>query len=116
MLKENIESAEQAIDNNKNISYRDIPLNSGIGHLYFKSIQLNSPKWVSLFTSVIDDDLDELKNSSASAVFIIKSKNRFFALTFGHGKSLLQNDCYEENFGLRIALNTIDAEKLRNIV
>ena len=115
MLKENIESAEQAIDNNKNISYRDIPLNSGKGQLYFKSIQPNSPKWVSLFTSVIDDDLNELKNSSASAVFIIKSKNRFFALTFGYGKSLLQNDCYEENFGLRIALNTIDAEKLRSI-
>lgn len=115
MLKENIESAEQAIDNNKKISYHQVTLNSGIGHLYFKSNQPNSPKWLSLFTSVIDNNLDELKNSSASAVFIIKSKNRFFALTFGYGKSLLQNDCYEENFGLRIALNTIDAEKLRSI-
>ncbi|WP_239374930.1 TIGR04141 family sporadically distributed protein [Snodgrassella gandavensis] len=115
MMKDNIKSVKEIITESEKIHNKKIKLGSDIGYLYYKSNQLKSPKWISLFEQFIDDTLEEVKNSSSSAVFIIKASKRFFALTFGYGKSLLQNDCYEENFGLRVALNSIDAEKLRSI-
>jgi uncharacterized protein (TIGR04141 family) len=38
-----------------------------------------------------------------------------FALTFGYDRTTLNPECYEENFGLRVVLNTVDPEKLRSV-
>ncbi|WP_180297611.1 TIGR04141 family sporadically distributed protein [Snodgrassella alvi] len=115
ILKDNIKSAKEVITESEKIHYKKVKLGSYTGYLYYKSNLPKSPRWVSLFEQFIDDTLEDVKNSSSSAIFIIKASKRFFALTFGYGKSLLQNGCYEENFGLRVALNSIDAEKLRSI-
>src|SRR5207247_6303751 len=38
-----------------------------------------------------------------------------FALTFGHGRHLFKPGAWEENFGLRVTLNSIDPEQILSI-
>ena len=37
------------------------------------------------------------------------------AVVFGYGRSFLKEECLERNFGLKVALNTIDPNKMRSI-
>jgi uncharacterized protein (TIGR04141 family) len=42
-------------------------------------------------------------------------EGRILALTFGYGRNLLALDAFERDFGLRVALNTIDPQTLRSV-
>lgn len=84
--------------------------------LFYKQKPSYIPKWVSLFKSTLGNKLDNLFNSATSAMLLIPYKGtRFFAITFGYGKTLLAPDCFEENFGLKVVLNSVDPKKLRSI-
>jgi uncharacterized protein (TIGR04141 family) len=54
-------------------------------------------------------------SSSASAVLVVRSGSRLFALTFGHGWHLLKPGSYEEDFGLRVTLNSVSPDQVRTI-
>src|SRR6202034_4492619 len=54
-----------------------------------------------------------LRNRGSGAVFLIEHKNTPFALTFGYGRSLLPKECWEENFGLFVTLNSVGADTVR---
>lgn len=56
----------------------------------------------------------ELKQSSKSALLFLKAEERIFALCFGHVAHNLRDDSYEYDFGLRITLNCVDPQKLKN--
>src|SRR5947208_433333 len=52
------------------------------------------PPWVSLFEGQLQ--LDRLgETASVSAVFVLRVADRFFALTFGGGRFLLEDDWIE---------------------
>jgi uncharacterized protein (TIGR04141 family) len=55
------------------------------------------------------------KTMSPAAVFLVKFDERFFILTFGGGRFLISSNCYEERFGLKVALNSLNDTKLRSI-
>ena len=61
-----------------------------------------------------------LHTSFASGLLIIRRNYgdtvRFFAISFGYGKSLLLPGVIESRFGLKTALNTLNPEHLRSIV
>lgn len=87
-----------------------------IGTLYIKKIYSRRPSWLSLFSDAVKQDLQEqIKSSSISAVFLLKSQSRIFAVTFGYGRSLLIPGTWEERFGLKVVLNSIDRDKVRII-
>ncbi len=87
-----------------------------IGRLYIKPTHAHSPPWFSLFEGSVQSDLHEkLNNVNVSAVFLLKRKRRIFAITFGYGRSLLKEGAWEELFGLKGVLNSIDPEKIRVI-
>jgi len=46
---------------------------------------------------------------------VLRVQDRILAFTFGYGRSLLRPDCYERDFGLRVALNSVNADSLRSI-
>lgn len=115
MLKDEIKDAQSAIKNLTGITSADVTLGTATGTLYFKQNPSHAPSWIKLFEPIIGTTLNSLFNSGTSAVFLIKVGKRFFALTFGYGKFLLLADCYEENFGLRVVLNSVDPEKLRSV-
>lgn len=83
--------------------------------LYVKSSKSNVPNWVLLFRDLLENKIENLFNSTSAAVLIVKHNERYFAFTFGYGRNLLNLDCIEESFGLRVALNSIDPDKVRSI-
>jgi uncharacterized protein (TIGR04141 family) len=115
LLKSHITSAEAAVKDTTVLKALDVPLGTTVGKLYFKQNPSHPPSWVKLFQPKLGSALEQLFNSGTAAVFIVSNGTKFFALTFGYGKSLLLADCYEENFGLRVVLNSVDPEKLRSV-
>lgn len=91
----------------------------GVGTFYGKRSYSNVPKWVeSMFGDRIDSSF--LRTSSVSAVLLVpvqidEDVTRYFALTFGHGRLMLEQSRIEERFGLKTVLNVADANSLRRI-
>lgn len=115
LLKANIASFADALKSSSTVTKCDVPLNGQITSLFYKQTPANSPAWVRLFRPHVGVSLDNLKNSGSAAVLLVEKSGRLFAVTFGYGKSLLKSDCYEENFGLKVVLNSVNPDKLRSI-
>jgi len=83
--------------------------------LYWKLPPEHPPKWVqNIFHN--DQELQEqLSTRSISAVLLVSYKEKMFAITFGHGKSLLKQTLIEPRFGLKVVLNRVNPESLRSI-
>jgi len=73
----------------------------------------DKPKWAS-FLELSDTQKDKLRNLSAYAVIFIKAANRWFAVSFGGGFQRLESTAIEQDFGLRVVVNTVDHKKLRS--
>ncbi len=75
------------------------------------------PDWTNFFGGLEDFDITKKfgLNSSVSALLLVPTAGRLWALTFGRGRSLLREGIIEDRFGLRTALNAIDPDKVRAI-
>ena len=73
------------------------------------------PDWSKFFDEYID--IRALgKTSTTAAVLAVKVENRWFAVVFGQGgRYLLQPECWEERFGLLVALNSIGHDRISSI-
>jgi len=84
--------------------------------LYYLPSWIHAPIWTKDF---FDIKCDELYQANSRAVLIekikIESKERIFALTFGYSKNLFAEDVLEEQFGLKIVLNTVGINDIRKI-
>lgn len=83
-----------------------------IAKLYVKPIPPKPPKWAALFANLVDPNELGL-GSSVSAALLVKVNEDLFVLTFGYGRTLLQEDAWEERFGLICTLNSVDPSMLR---
>lgn len=89
------------------------------GKVYYNPSHVSIPLWVnSFFRGQLGTP--ELFTANARAVLLTKvsvAKNieRIFAITMGYGKYMLEDDVIEEDFGLRVVLNTITPNSLRRI-
>lgn len=95
---------------------------AGVGSFYFGQSHTFPPSWMdTFFGSLLENaDKEQLFNSSSKALLLLRvdvsqNKKRVFAIPFGYGKTLLLNGVWEERFGLRVVLNTVDSENLRRI-
>jgi len=114
LLKENIVSAEFALKDASNLKRIDISIDKKHLPLYYKENYPSQPSWVKFFNGYAGTLLDKLKNQGTAAVFFVESKNRLFAITFDYGRSLIKNDCFEENFGFRVVLNSVNPNEIRS--
>ncbi len=94
-----------------------ININQGSGKLYYKNVPEAEPKWVKKLKIYCQNEEFKLTSSSCSALILIKPAkvSRFFALTYGYGRNLLKPELIEDGFGLRIALNVVNHEKIKSI-
>lgn len=84
------------------------------GELYIRWAPSRVPKWAGLFEGYIEGaELGQV--SSPGAVLLLEIKDRVFAVTFGQGRYLLEQDSWEERFGLRVTLNSIGENQIRSI-
>lgn len=96
-----------------------------IGTLYYGDSHPFEPSWIkdffgSGFENKRQDEQGEngklkLFNASSKAVLLVEHQNKIFAIPFGYGWNLLNHGIWEERFGLKITLNTVDANNLRRI-
>ena len=86
-----------------------------IGDLYVAPKPEKSPPWAAIFRNYVEDIRDLGAVKSTGAVLIVKAKGRHFALTFGQGRFILNQDMIEERFGLLATLNSLESNALRSI-
>lgn len=85
-----------------------------LGDLYVAPRSSKSPKWAPLFSHYVA--LSQLgRVQSTGALFITKVDGRLFALTFGQGRFILDQEAIEERFGLLVTLNSLEANALRSV-
>jgi uncharacterized protein (TIGR04141 family) len=82
--------------------------------LYMKQIAEKDPPWVAFFKG-ISTPVVSAKTRSASAVLVIETDLRTYAMTFGFGRSLLNSEAWEEEFGLKVVLNNVGDEGIKQI-
>ena len=86
------------------------------GVLYIKNSQEKRPSWAQLVDAIVGREVDQLSNKSSSAVLLIRVDGKVLAFTFGYGRFLLNTGRFEQDFGLKTALNTLDHQSLRSVV
>lgn len=82
--------------------------------LYVKRAFPSLPKWAKAIGHAVSPPITE-KSQNPSALMLIRSANRVFALTFGFGKSLLKAESWAQEFGLKFVLNSVDEDSIREI-
>ncbi len=94
-----------------------------VGNIYYGESYIFSPTWLKKFFGSDFDNYIKLNgnnklkifSASAKAVLLVQVEGRLFAVTFGYGRTLLNPGVWEERFGLKVLVNIIDHENIRNI-
>lgn len=106
------------IDNVLIGNYKSIDLDGG-QKLYYKETTAVTPKWVTTFLESDNVAKVTLKIQTISAVMLFKRRydeeERIFAVTFGFGRNLINQDVIENRFGLITTLSSIGKERIRSL-
>lgn len=113
LIKEGM-SEDEALDKKKTSPRAPILIKGTACGLYLKKSR-SSPKWSKLFDDVTDIDKNIFKSESVKGLLIIPVEKRLLAFTFGHGRSMIKSFMIERGFGLKVALNIGDSEKIKSI-
>lgn len=104
---------EELIDTSTNPTLFEINDANLSAQLFLKKSE-NMPKWLDLFEDV-DIAEDTKIQTSIRGVLVVESRGRLLALTFGHGRSLINQQMIVRGFGLRVALNLGDPKQLKSL-
>jgi uncharacterized protein (TIGR04141 family) len=116
LLREEVEEFDEALDPDKASTSVELAVESGVrGRFHYITPRPSTPAWVGFVQPLLADPLDDIRSSSTSALLLLRSSGRIFALTFGYGRSLLDLSKIEFQFGLRVALNRIDPRQIRSL-
>ncbi|MEJ6403401.1 TIGR04141 family sporadically distributed protein [Yoonia sp. 2307UL14-13] len=74
----------------------------------------NPPKWLRQVSSAING-VELFSTFSGAGVMLFESHERVLAVTFAHGWMYLNQDRFEADFGLKVAVNALDVGKLRRL-
>ncbi len=116
LIKDEFSGSDQNILKNTARLLADL---KDLGKVYFSPSLTYVPSWVnSFFRGNLGDA--QIFTSNARAVLISRVKvakdiTKTFAVTMGYGKNMLADDVIEEDFGLKVVLNTIAPTSLRRI-
>ncbi len=102
--------------NRKYLKHKNLTLRNGCKcELYVRRMSPHPPRWgVFLEDHVNAEFLGE--NHAAGAVLFVPVDKRIFAVTFGQsGRFILDQDSWEERYGLLAVLNSIDQDQIKTI-
>ncbi|MHB2253360.1 DUF6119 family protein [Corynebacterium aurimucosum] len=116
LLRKGITSFTDAIDKEKSFETIDTDSDSGVdGRFYYQNPKEKTPTWVGFINPILQKNLPKISTATASALLLLKVNARIFALTFGYGRSLLDLTKIEHQFGLRVAINSINPDQIRSL-
>ncbi|KAB1663248.1 DUF6119 family protein [Pseudoclavibacter sp. CFCC 13611] len=84
------------------------------GAFFSRYSQPHTPEWVKYVSPALKS-APKVKSASASGLLVLKASERYFALSFGFGRNFLAPSKIERRFGLKVALNRIDAQQIRSL-
>ncbi|HAF30298.1 MAG TPA: hypothetical protein DCG75_14750 [Bacteroidales bacterium] len=116
LLKDTIIDFKDAIK--ENAVFKEYDFNDKMkvnGKVLIGLTKKSEPNWKILIQEGINERLPHLNNTSNRAIVFFIIDNSLFAIPFGYGKHLLKDDCIDREFGLKTALNIINADKLLSI-
>lgn len=102
----------------ENLRYEEYPLKNEIGlkgKIFVQKSDPKSPSWENELNQLSAQKIEFAKNVPNKAVVVLKYKRRFFSITFGYGRSMLNESAIIRNFGLKVAANLIDKDKIRSM-
>ena len=111
LLKKDLEPEESLRSDDE---LRDWPRIGGAKIYLGKMGGASAPKWAH-FLDLEDDEKGELRNRTTYGIVFIPTRNRWFAVSFGMGHVKLDPSKFEQNFGLRIVLNTVDPGQIKSM-
>src|SRR5581483_1270626 len=84
------------------------------GLLFMHRPTASEPDWADPLRAYVPG-LPNLNRKRASAVLVLNTANRWLAVTFGHGRLLIDQAKIERNFGLKVVVNSVEADSLRSV-
>ncbi len=116
LLQEDIADFDEALDPDKpKVTVELSPSTDIDGCFFYVKPQRSVPTWVEFVQPLLKSQLSDIRSASASGLLLLRTSGRIFALTFGYGRSLLDLSKIEYQFGLRVALNSIDPRQIRSL-
>lgn len=117
LIKEDIEYSNIL----KEYVYNHELFKDDISETYYYPSKVDCPTWlVNYYNIDIDSNIkNKIVNSRAKVIslytLLINGKQRVFAIPFGSGMYLLNDDVIEEQFGIKILLNSVDKNCFRKV-
>ncbi|MCY4530626.1 MAG: TIGR04141 family sporadically distributed protein [Chloroflexi bacterium] len=115
LLKAAVRGPRDAVDRLDETRGFTVQIGDSEATLFVKPSTVSPPSWVRFFRDHISLDEVFLRSASSAAVLLVPVSGRWFAVTFGHGRHLLDRGSWEPNFGLKVTLNSIDDSSIRSI-
>lgn len=116
LIKSEYQDAEAIIDDIDNLE--KLPISEGLT-LYYGDSHSYRPRWVANFFGDSVSDEATIFNASSKALLMVEvdvaGEQRIFCISFGQGRHIMQSGVWEESFGLKVTLNTVDPNNLRSI-
>jgi uncharacterized protein (TIGR04141 family) len=113
LLKPHVTRAMHALREDAQVTSRhEVRAGDTVGTLFVSDGEEHEPDWVRLLGPVASPPVSRPRRA-ASAMLVVPAASRWFALTFGSGRHLLDGRAYERDFGLKVALNAVDPDRLR---
>ena len=113
LIKEGINYEEVLRD----YAYKNILREDENSITYYYPTRKNRPEWLISYFNETQEV--EISNSHAKVISLhrlaINGKEKIFAIPFGNGKSLLNDDVIEEQFGIKILLNSVPKDGFRQL-
>ncbi len=116
MLKPDVGQIEDALRDRRGLQRFEV--SGGLnftGALFVAAPSRTAPPWLQFVQTGVTGQIGALRNRTNSAVLLIAKGSSLFALTFGHGRYLLDPDRVVDDFGLRVALNGLKPDSLRSM-
>lgn len=73
------------------------------------------PDWLEFLRGFTEEQIDTVFNASNRAVILARIDANYFAVVFGYGRYLLKDESIVKDFGLKVAINAVDADNLRSV-
>lgn len=106
------ESAIEKISSGAEI-FETTGLGEGASVYLFQNIP-SPPSWLAVLNDVFND-LPVIKNKSSCAVIVFAHMGRVWISPFAHGWQFIDDTKIEMDFGLKVAINSLDDDKVKRI-